>query len=215
MSKWVIFFLLILAITPFSNCGGWKGMKGVFDITDSSSTSSPYGNDVIVAVPGALTAAIPNFTQIESSLKNLTCVTNPSASLSASNELMRNVYSQTGSANSLSQTVQAVNIRISSLFCEEAYTREVNMAANQRCVYGSVNTQGGPEQFNTASIRALATNLGNRFWGTAVSAPEIDAFSQGILDMLNASTQTGTQSTRTIAVSSCTLALSVLNGLLM
>ncbi len=215
MNKKVVLFLLLLVVAPFSNCGGWKGLNGIFDVTESSSASSPYGNEPITPVHGALTAAIPNFTQIDTSLKNLTCVTTPPGTILNASALMRNVYSQTGSANSMSQTVQAVNIRISSLYCDEAFSREQSMAANQRCVYGSINPLAGPEQFNPTVIRSFASALANRFWGTTVSNEEIDIFAQGILDILNASTSTGTQSTRNIAVSSCTLALNVLNGLLM
>lgn len=213
----ILFISLVSLTLIYSNCGNWKSFKDQISSSSSSSSEAfPFGNQDIIPLSSALTAAIPNFTQIESSLRNLTCVTNPSRNIIDNNNLMRNVYSQTGQANSMSQSVQAVNLRISSFFCDEAYTREMNLAANQRCVYSNVDFTRGPEQFDAARIQQMATAMATRFWGTSnISAPEIAAFSQGILDIINASTQTGTQATRTVATSSCTLALNVLNGLLM
>lgn len=215
-----ILFLLSLSGLMFlySNCGGFKSITGALNRIDNASTGNNgptgvFGNGEVVGLVGAVTYGVPHFGQIFESAKNVTCISNPPASLIAENQNLGALYSQTGLANSMSESVQVVTMRITSQFCEEAYNREAAMAAAQRCVYKSVNYQAGPEQFTTANVQSMVQDMAKQFWHKSANADELSVMTNGILGISNASTASGDAKRRDVAVAACTLALNVINGL--
>ncbi len=218
--KWLtISFIGASLSLAFSNCSGFRSVTGDFKVLSSNNGSSvgggPIGGGAIIPIAGSATIGVSHFGQIYTSLKNLTCVTNPSADLVEEQYILNPIYSQNGLANSVSQTTLTVTMRISSKFCEEAYTREANIASANRCVYKNVNYQAGPEQFNSAALEALTRDITRRFWSKTISSEELAVFMTGLNNIANASTASGAEKVRQISVVACTLAFNSINGLAM